>query len=154
MLNYLKEESNITRTENGAAAYRTTYSSCLDLFSHIGALRSADDEAVISAFIKAYSENPDMAMKVLFFARDIREGLGERRVFRIILRWLAHSCPASVNKNVGLIAEFGRFDDLLCLLGTPCEMPQSPSSADSWMKTSAQQHAEQIFPCWQNGCLL
>ena len=60
-------------------------------------------------------------MKVLFFARDIREGLGERRVFRIILRWLAHSCPASVNKNVGLIAEFGRFDDLLCLLGTPCE---------------------------------
>ncbi|MCI2062659.1 MAG: DUF2828 family protein [Eubacteriaceae bacterium] len=121
MLNYLKEESNITHTENGAATYRTTYSSCLDLFSHIGALRSADDEAVISAFIKAYAENPDMAMRVLFFARDIREGLGERRVFRVILRWLAHSCPASVNKNVGLIAEYGRFDDLICLLGTPCE---------------------------------
>jgi hypothetical protein len=29
--------------------------------------------------------------------------------------------PASVRKNIGYVAEFGRYDDLLDLVGTPCE---------------------------------
>ena len=37
MLDDLKQEANTTRTENGAAAYTTTMSDCLDLFSTIGA---------------------------------------------------------------------------------------------------------------------
>ena len=60
-------------------------------------------------------------MKTLFFARDVRGGFGERRVFRVILAWLAANEPASVRKNVEAIAQYGRFDDLLSLLGTPCE---------------------------------
>ena len=60
-------------------------------------------------------------MKTLFFARDVRGGLGERKVFRVCLQWLAHNAPASVKKNIPYVAEFGRWDDLLSLLGTPCE---------------------------------
>ncbi|MDO4581944.1 MAG: DUF2828 family protein [Bacillota bacterium] len=121
MLNFLKIEANKTLTENGAITYASTSSDCLDLFATIGALRRESEEEIISRFIKAYAEDADLAMKTLFFARDVRGGLGERRVFRVILAWLAANEPASVRKNVEVIAEYGRFDDLLALLGTPCE---------------------------------
>lgn len=121
MLEYLKQEANRTFTENGAITYATTCSDCLDLFAAIGALRSADDAEITKRFVRAYTENPDLAMKTLFFARDVRGGLGERKVFRVCLKWLAENAPASVKKNITYIAEFGRWDDLLTLMGTPCE---------------------------------
>ncbi|MGI5895869.1 MAG: DUF2828 family protein [Oscillospiraceae bacterium] len=121
MLHFLKKEANKTFTENNAVTYASTCSDCLDLFAAIGALRRESDEEIISRFVKAYAEAPDLAMKILFFARDVRGGLGERRVFRVILAWLAANEPASVRKNVEVIAEYGRFDDLLALMGTSCE---------------------------------
>lgn len=121
MLNMLKQEANRTLTENGAVTYESTGSECLDLFGTIGALRRESDQEIISRFVRAYTENPDMAMKLLFFARDIRGGMGERRIFRVILNWLAVNEPASVKKNIAYIAEYGRYDDLLALLGTVCE---------------------------------
>ena len=121
MLNYLKQEANKTVTENGAATHITTESDCLDLFATIGALRRESESEIVTRFIRAYSENKDIAMKLLFFARDIRGGLGERRVFKVILNWLANNEPATVRKNLEYVAEYGRFDDLLCLMGTACE---------------------------------
>ena len=120
MLEYLKQEANCTFTENGAITYATTCSDCLDLFATIGALRSAEDGEIVKRFVRAYTENPDLAMKTMFFARDVRGGLGERKVFRVCLKWLAQNAPASVRKNISYIAEFGRWDDLLTLMGTPC----------------------------------
>ena len=121
MLEFLKKQANLTHTENGAVTYGSTNSHCLDLFATVGALRHAEDADVISRFLRAYTEDPDMAMKCLFYARDVRGGLGERQVFRTILQWLAAQHPQSVVKNLEYIAEFGRFDDTLCLMGTPCE---------------------------------
>lgn len=122
MLKHLKNESNITYTENGAITNKSTYSECLDLFAAIGALRHADDSTICERFMRAYAENPDLAMKILFFARDVRGGLGERRVFRTVLGWLADNEPGSLIRNIPYIAEFGRWDDLLAIMGTPCEM--------------------------------
>lgn len=121
MLSYIKEESNIGFTENGAVTYTTSNADCLDLFATIGALRKADDEEIIRRFVRAFVEDRDLAVKILFFARDIRGGLGERRVFRVILRWLACNEREVVLKNIKNVAEYGRFDDLLVLLGTECE---------------------------------
>ena len=121
MLEYIEKEMNMTLTENGATTYTSTGSDCLDLFATIGALRREDDAEIVSRFIRAYTENPNVAMKILFFARDIRGGLGERRVFRTIIRWMAFDEPESVRKNIAYIAEFGRFDDLLAFVGTLCE---------------------------------
>lgn len=121
MLRYLKNEANLTTTENGAVTHITTESDCLDLFATVGALRRESDEEIESRFIRAFTENRDIAMKLLFFARDIRGGLGERRVFRVILKWLAENEPRTVRKNLEYIAEYGRFDDLLTLMGTACE---------------------------------
>ncbi len=120
-LQALKEEANKTRTENLAMTYRSTGSDTLDLFASIGALRGAGEEDIIRRFVKAWGEDRDTAMKILFYGRDIRGGLGERRVFRVILSALAEMEPDSVRKNIHLIPEYGRYDDLLALLGTPCE---------------------------------
>lgn len=121
MLNALTYESNLTYTENGALTHRSSGSDCLDFFAVCGALRNAAEDEIVRRFLRAYAENPDTAMKTLFYARDIRGGLGERRLFRCILRYLAYSHPDSVVKNLPLIAEYGRFDDLLVLLGSLCE---------------------------------
>ena len=121
MLQYLKQESNKTFTENGAATLKTTQSDCLDLFATIGAIRRESDEEITTRFMRAFAEDKDIAMKLLFFARDIRGGLGERKVFRVSLRWLAKNAPETVRKNLSYIAEYGRFDDLLVLFDTPVE---------------------------------
>ena len=121
MLQELKKEANYTFTENGALTYSSTMNHCLDLFATIGGLRNAEETEIVNRFIRAYTENPDVAMKVLFYARDVRGGLGERRAFRIILRYLCETHAASVKKNIEYIAEYGRYDDLLVLMDTPCE---------------------------------
>ncbi len=121
MLNHLKNEANIAYTENGAVTNASTMSYCLDLFATIGAIRAADDQEIIGRFVRAYAEDADIAMKILFFGRDVRGGLGERRVFRVIINWLAENRAESLRKNIELIPEFGRYDDLVSLLGTVCE---------------------------------
>lgn len=121
MLNHLKNEANIACTENGAVTNASTMSDCLNLFAVIGALRAADDQKIIRRFVRAYAEDADIAMKILFFGRDVRGGLGERRVFRVIINWLAENKAESLRKNIALIPEFGRYDDLVSLIGTACE---------------------------------
>ena len=120
MLEYLKIEMNRTETENGAATHVSSGSDCLDLFATVGALRRESDAEILRRFARAFAEDADLAVKLLFFARDIRGGLGERRVFRVVLRRLADERPETVRKNLPYVAEFGRYDDLLVLLGTRC----------------------------------
>lgn len=121
MLEQLKQEANYTLTENSALTLKSTGSHCLDLFASIGALRNSKPHEMRSRFLRAFAENPDLAVRTAFYARDIRQGLGERHTFRVILEWLAQNSPSSVAKNIALIPEYGRYDDLLVLLGTPCE---------------------------------
>lgn len=121
MLDALKKESNITYTENGALSNYSTNSDCLNFFAVAGALRGEREEDVIDYFIRAYGECPDYAMRILFYARDVRGGLGERRLFRLIIRWLADNFPESIRKNIDRIAEYGRYDDIIELLDTQCE---------------------------------
>lgn len=121
MLKAMKNEANKTYTENGAVTNVSTFSDCLDLFATVGALRKAPEKDILDRFIRAYTENPDTAMKILFFARDVRGGLGERRVFRTVMNYLAKNETESVKKNIKFFGEYGRFDDLLSLVGTACE---------------------------------
>ena len=121
MLSELERESNRAYTENDALANRSTGSHCLNFFAVCGALRNADEDVACRLFARAWAEDPDLALRALFYARDIRGGLGERNLFREIIAWLATLRPASVRKNLALIPEYGRWDDLLALLDTPCE---------------------------------
>ena len=51
------------------------------------------------SFDRAYIENPELAMKLLFYIRDIREGLGERELFRNLIRHTAKTWPESARKK-------------------------------------------------------
>lgn len=118
MLELLKEATNKTFTENGAVTLASTGSECLDLFATIGAIRRRSDDEIILRFSRAFAEDRDLAMKILFYARDVRGGLGERRVFRVITNWLASNATSSLVKNLKIIPEYGRWDDLITLFDT------------------------------------
>ena len=117
----IKNETNKTLTENGAIAYKTTNSALLDLFAVIGALRSRPSQEIIDKFTKAFAEDELLAMKMLFYARNIRGGLGERKTFRILIKYMATYHTEIMEKNLELIPIFGRWDDLYELVDTPLE---------------------------------
>ena len=112
----LKETDNFTTTENGAGAYKSTLNACLDAFGSLGAMRKCDGTTIINTFEKAFNEDRVLAMRMLFWLRDIRGGIGERRAFRIIFQWLTDRHPEYVINNLHNIFEYGRGDDFLCLL--------------------------------------
>ena len=121
MLNYLKKEASLTHTENGALTYSTSGSFCLDLFFRAGAMRNAPAQEIAEIVKLAFAEDAVKTLKIVFFARDVRGGLGERRFFRIARQTLTDFAPEAVCRNIPHIAEYGRYDDLCALLDTPCE---------------------------------
>ena len=117
----LKTATNFTYTENGALTHKTTESDLLDLFAMGAAYRTRSNEDVIVLFKNAFVENPTYALKCLFYLRDIRGGQGERRFFRVAMKWLAAYNTDAALRNLKHIPEFGRWDDLFVFLGTPIE---------------------------------
>jgi len=115
--NQLDTNSNITTTANGAKAYKSTGQKNLDLFGKIAACRDNVD-AAIKLFKSAYAEDPETATRILFWARDIREGQGERKVFREVFKELVRNDATIGAKLVGLIPQYGRWDDVVALEGT------------------------------------
>ncbi len=110
---------NSSITENGALGYATTTHPLLDMNFKVSSFRNRSDQEITEEFIKSFYADRKYSVKWLFFLRDILEGLGERRTFRICLRYLAISHPEIVRAVLDLVPEYGRFDDLLILLETP-----------------------------------
>lgn len=119
LVNALRQENVLT--ENGMATNSSSLNPCVDLFFNIGAMRGQDKDRLLSQFSLAYTQDPQRAMKILFWARDVRGGAGERQIFRDIISYLAENYPDSLRKNISLITEYGRWDDLLALEGTKLE---------------------------------
>ena len=116
-----KQTATRKLTENGAQAYSTTNNPILDLFAEIGSLRSRSEEEIILKFSEAFAYDRTLATKMFFYAGNIRGGLGERRTFRIILKYLANTYPSIVLDNIHLIPHFNRWDSMFTLIGTACE---------------------------------
>lgn len=116
-----KKAHNVAVSDNGAVMYATTGKALLDLNFSVTSLRSSDALNILEMFIAAIEENPELAMKWLFYVRDIREGLGERRIFNVIWENLISHNPELFKHLVPMIPEYGRWDDILSLMGTPME---------------------------------
>jgi len=112
----LLDEFNESNTENGAVGYRTTGKALLDLNFKVASLRTASDSEIIDLFMKAFYENKLIAVRWLFYVRDCRHGLGERRLFRVVAEYLCRNHPEVLKDLIKHIPEYGRFDDLWCLL--------------------------------------
>lgn len=110
-----------TTTENGMTTNSSSLNACVDLFFTIGAMRGQEKERLLRNFSLAYHEDPTRAMKILFWARDIREGAGERQIFKDVIIHLAENHDLSLRPNLSLIPFYGRWDDILALEGTLLE---------------------------------
>ena len=119
--NVMKKQAQTKLTENGAVAYNTLNNGLLDLFAVIGALRPQSESEIEQKFARAFNEDKLLATKMLFYAGNIRGGLGERRTFRVCLKWLAQNYPEIVVKNIVNIPLFNRWDSLFVLENTPVE---------------------------------
>jgi hypothetical protein len=100
------------RTENGMRAIASSLNKNTDLFFKIGASRGQD---ISKAFMSAFVEDNDLALRIALWARDARSGAGERQLFRDILLLLEKD-RSNVLLNTNLLAkvpELGRWDDLL-----------------------------------------
>ena len=120
-LNALKSDTNYGYTENGGIKHNSTLNKVLDMFAMGGSMRNRSEDDIIAMFASAYDEDPTLALKCLFYLRDVRGGQGERRFFRICFKWLANENPAEVEHLIGYVAEYGRYDDLFELFGTAME---------------------------------
>jgi hypothetical protein len=113
--------NRVTTTDNGAITPSGTDDAVLDFFQIAGALRGKSESEITALFSRAYRSNPLLAVKAWFYYRDVREGQGERRTFRIILKWLAANHPQTVKANLANVPFFGRWDDLFELFGSTLE---------------------------------
>lgn len=113
----LNEKRNDTYTENRMVTHSTTLSNCVDWFAIAGSARNWSVDQITTCFVKALEENPLIAMKILFWARDIREGAGERRLFRVCAKFLDESpeYTGMLYKNLVLVPVYGRWDDIFHL---------------------------------------
>ena len=117
------QKNPIGFTENGAFTNMTTSDAVTDLFFVAGATRSRTEDQIISQVKAAWATDPELTAKLLFWARDVLQGAGERRFFRIAIKWLAQEHAEKFAPAVKLVPEYGRWDDLLTLFGTPLEDP-------------------------------
>lgn len=112
MSSLFQAANNYTQTTNGATAFKSTTNACLDYFFHAPALRANPSQAMLK-FNEAYSENPEIALRILQWLRDVRGGAGVRQLFLDVVSYHSigkETIPADVMvKLVHKIPEIGRF---------------------------------------------
>lgn len=106
---------NDARTTNGMVTNSTSLSCCLDLFFLGGASRNNSKENIRTIFSKAYLENKELAIKILFYLRDCRGGAGERNVFIESMSYLSEVNRKEYNRLLSFVPEYGYYKDLVNL---------------------------------------
>ena len=108
--------NNLTFTENGANALKSTTSAVLDLFVKAPSMLKPNDddiEELKSLIRSAIEEDPQLTLKCIFYLGDIREGAGVRKVFTESIRLLAKEYPKMLKFVLPQIPEFSRWDVLV-----------------------------------------
>ena len=113
------KKNNTSVSINGSKYYDTSYNSNLDVFTMI--TRFNYEPNVINLFNNALIENEELALANLLYILDIREGKGERRLFKIIYKFLCNEYPNQALRILPFISELGRYDYLLVGINTKIE---------------------------------
>jgi hypothetical protein len=105
--------TNQTFTNNGAYAHKSTNSAVLDLFSN-GVSSSNKSEL----FTNAYKEDPLLAIKTVLYLRDVRNGQGNRDIFRSFVDDMITNKKVKLLKKIlPYIPEIGRWKDVIEVIG-------------------------------------
>ena len=77
----------LSSVAEGAVTNKSSFNHCLDFFALAASMRENPQDAV-KLFEKAFFEDKQTAIRILFWIRDIRGGQGEREIFRKCLNHL------------------------------------------------------------------
>ena len=110
LVNVMRQEDSLTK--NGMVTNSTSLNANVDMFFLAGASRNMSENDIEMLFQKALIENAEVALKVLFWARDVRGGAGERRFFRVCAKFLNENYTEYLSKVIEHIPEYGRWDDI------------------------------------------
>lgn len=126
----IRNELNQTYTQNYDLAYKSTLNYNLDFFALASSLRNEEykDYPKLKELLdRAYTEDKILAIKNIFFLRDVRNGNKERDLGRFALTYVANNDPKVFKKIIPYIAEIGRWDDLVQIL---CATQQEKAKKD------------------------
>ena len=120
MMNEFQSEINRTnsmqQTENGATGYSTTGNELVDLNFKVPSFRNGVYKNELLTFEKAMRNNLSYAIKWLFFLRDAREGLGEKRAFVDFFAQFFSFDKNKATKVISLVGEYGRWKDIFDII--------------------------------------
>lgn len=120
MMNEFQSEINRTnsmqQTENGATGYSTTGNELVDLNFKVPSFRNGVYKNELLTFEKAMKNNLSYAIKWLFFLRDAREGLGEKRAFVDFFAQFFAFDKNKATKVISLVGEYGRWKDIFDII--------------------------------------
>lgn len=142
--NSFRNQTNCTKTENGADVYASTGDAVLDLFARIGGMRNASEAELNRMYLDARNSDKELADNMILYARDIRNGgIGERKIARTLLKTLALRDPTKVGRNFDTIVTAGRWDDLFVLMGTSLETQALDFMKEQFRKDITSMKAKQ-----------
>lgn len=113
--------NNISSTANGAPSLKSTMNPVLDLFAIAAALRGKPFNQYASTFNAAFNHDKRLTMQLILWLRDVREGAGERQTVRDMLVYMQDNYKQDALKMIPVLAEFGRWDDLLVFTEYECK---------------------------------
>ena len=104
---------NLDHTENGALRYKSTHNKNLDFFALAGAQRQ-EPKLALDLFKQAFIEDPNLAIRNMFYIRDVRGGQGVRSVFYECMSWLLSNDNRAL-ELLKYIPEYGSWKDIFAL---------------------------------------
>jgi hypothetical protein len=121
-------------TNKGAVTHSTSLNFCVDMFFLAGASRQMVESQIITVFERAYAQDRNIAIKVLFWARDARGGAGERRFFHVVMKHIREKYPEVLDQLMVHVPEFGYWKDVF-------EIERPNENNLNWLKTQLSESA-------------
>ncbi|KAG2015222.1 hypothetical protein CC2G_008512 [Coprinopsis cinerea AmutBmut pab1-1] len=103
LMEALKGTTNQTLTANLAPALRSTLSSTLDAFNQVDA--HARGETIKDHLSKAWAEDPQLTLRIIWCLRSIPDGKGSKEGFYRAYAWLLDNHPRTAIVNLRLLVE-------------------------------------------------
>lgn len=112
------KDKELTMTANGAKVYKTTKNEVLNFFYDVSSMRSANEDVIVERFTDSMFSNPSDTLKLMGYVRDVRGGMGERRLFRVGMKRMVEVFKDRINfENLfDFIGDCGRYDDYIDIM--------------------------------------
>lgn len=106
------EKAPNAETANGANTYDSSNNGFLDFFYEAGNARTKDEEDIYTLVENSKVCDKENTVRLVGYMRDVRNGLGERKGFRLAMKYLiTNGLNVKPKKLFDWCMEYGRADD-------------------------------------------